>query len=259
MGIIKTFNQWLNEGYNPPERSHVYSLLDDQLQEELRKYVEDYYKQFPEKFKEDQEEGQSSINWGELESPEYIVANYVSDLLVTSDFEEESLSEKDKNIVDLAWKIADYYLENGYSEGYASDEEDDFNELDDENCSVETLYDYLIDSYESLGNTKIELESGKTEDGVEWNSIQIPITLSGEHIITEIDAEDPSKIFAVDFTKGLKDDVLETEYYEIDDENINDDEYERVFFSNSNVKCSEVINFLDELLELVSDPALRKK
>lgn len=134
----------------------------------------------------------------------------------------------------------------------------DNNVLDDENCSVETLYEYLINNYESLGNEEITLNNGKTDDE-EWNSIQIPITLSGEHIITEIDAEDPSKIFAIDFTKGLKDDVLETEYYEIDDENINDDGYERVFFSDSNVKCSEVVNFLDELLGLVSDPALSKK
>lgn len=137
--------------------------------------------------------------------------------------------------------------------------DDSYASLDDENCSVETLYNYLIDHYELLGDKEITLNNGKTDDGEEWNSIQIPITLSGEHIITEIDAQDASKIFAVDFTKGLKDDVLETDYYEIDDENINDDEYERVFFSNSNVKCNEVVDFLDELLELVSDPALRKK
>lgn len=131
--------------------------------------------------------------------------------------------------------------------------------LDDEDCSVETLYNYLIDNYESLGDEKITLNTGKTDDGEEWNSIQIPITLSGEHIVTEVDAMDTTKIFAIDFTKGLKDDVLETEYYEINDENINGDGYERVFFSNSNVKCSEVVDFLDELLGLVSDPALRKK
>lgn len=136
---------------------------------------------------------------------------------------------------------------------------DDYYELDDEDCSVETLYNYLINHYELLGDKDITLNNGKTDDDEEWNSIQIPITLSGEHIITEVDVQDPSKIFAVDFTKGLKDDVLETEYYEIDDENINDDGYERVFFSNSNVKCNEVVDFLDELLGLVSDPALRKK
>ena len=127
--------------------------------------------------------------------------------------------------------------------------------------SVRTLtnnvYQAIVDA--GLGDKEITLNNGKTDDGEEWNSIQIPITLSGEHIITEVDAQDPSKIFAVDFTNGLKDDVLETEYYEIDDENINDDGYERVFFSNSNVKCSEVVDFLDELLGLVSDPALNKK
>ena len=47
---------------------------------------------------------------------------------------------------------------------------------------------------------------------------------------------------------------------EIDDENINSDDYSRAYTSfNTPVLCSEVVDFLDELLGLVPDPALRKK
>ena len=136
-----------------------------------------------------------------------------------------------------------------------------YSRLNDKNCSVENLYNYLIDSYELLGDAKIELESGKTDDGEEWNSIQIPITLSGENIETEVWVEDPSKIFAIDFTNNLMTYVEDMEtVVEIDDENINSDDYSRAYTSfNTPVLCSEVVDFLDELLGLVPDPALRKK
>ena len=135
-----------------------------------------------------------------------------------------------------------------------------YSRLDDKNCSVENLYNYLIDSYELLGDAKIELESGKTDDGEEWNSIQIPITLSGENIETEVWAEDPSKIFAIDFTNNLMTYVEDMEtVVEIDDENINSDDYSRAYTSfNPPLLCSEVVDFLDELLRLVPDPALKR-
>ena len=139
--------------------------------------------------------------------------------------------------------------------------DDNYELLTDENCDVRNLYNYLIDHFESLGDAKIELESGKTDDGEEWNSIQIPITLSGEHIVTEVWAEDCSKIWAIDFTNNLMKYVNDMETVtEIDDENINDDGYSRAYTSpNTPVLCSEVVDFLNELIELVPDPALRKK
>lgn len=135
-----------------------------------------------------------------------------------------------------------------------------YGRLDDKNCSVKNLYNYLIDSYKLLGDVKIELESGKTDDGEEWNSIQIPITLSGENIETEIWVEDPSKIFAIDFTNNLMTYVEDMEtVVEIDDENINYDGYSRAYTSpNTPMLCSEVVDFLDELLGLVPDPALKR-
>ena len=132
--------------------------------------------------------------------------------------------------------------------------------LDDENCSVETLYNYLIDNYESLGDEKIEVNSGK-QDGKDWHEIHIPITLSGENIETEPWVEDCSKIWAIDFSNSLMKYVEHMSTVdEIDDQNINSDDYSRAYTSpNTPVLCSEVVDFLDELLGLVPDPALRKK
>ena len=138
-------------------------------------------------------------------------------------------------------------------------QDDAYYELDDEG-SVENLYNYLINHYESIGDKEITLNKEKNSDGKELSFINIPITLSGENIETEILAEDPSKIFAIDFTNNLMKYVKDMEtVVEIDDENINDDNYSRAFTSNSNVECSQVVDFLDELLGLVPDPALRKK
>jgi len=257
MKTIKTFNEWLNEGYIPPERSHVYSLTHDQLQSELRKYVEDYYKEFPEKFEEDQENGSSSINWGELESPEYIVANYVADLLVTADFEEEDLSKKDKEIVDLAWAIADYYLENGFSEG----NEDEDESVSSENApeiegTLKDLYDYLIKSYECLGKEEIELNKGKT-DGKWWYEIKVPVTLSGLYFDTE--PGDSADVFSVDIQPELEQYLEPDTYVEIDDQILDEYGVLRIFTESDGVSNSDIIKILDGLLKNVPDPALRKK
>ena len=137
-------------------------------------------------------------------------------------------------------------------------QDDAYYELDDEG-SVENLYNYLINHYESIGDKEITLNKEKNSDGEELSSIQIPITLSGENLETEIDAMDTTKIFAIDFTNNLMKYVKKMKtVVEIDDEN-NDDGYSRAFTSNSNVECSQVVDFLDELLGLVPDPALRKK
>jgi len=138
--------------------------------------------------------------------------------------------------------------------------DDDYYELNDEDCSVLNLYNYLIDHYELLGDEKIEVNSGK-QDGKDWYEIHIPITLSGENIETEPWVDDCSKIWAIDFSNGLMKYVEHMSTVdEIDDENINSDDYSRAYPSpNTPVLCSEVVDFLNELLGLVSNPALRKK
>ena len=146
------------------------------------------------------------------------------------------------------------------NEGFLSDRPDDNYELlKDENCDVLNLYNYLIDHYEPLGDEKIEINSGK-QDGKDWHEIHIPITLSGENIETEPWVEDCSKIWAIDFSNGLMKYVEHMSTVdEIDDENINSDDYSRAYTSpNTPVLCSEVVDFLNEILELVPDPALKR-
>ena len=52
---------------------------------------------------------------------------------------------------------------------------------------------------------------------------------------------------------------VNTPVIEIDDANINDDRYSRAYTNTGLVLCSEVVDFIDEILTMVPDPALRKK
>ena len=147
--------------------------------------------------------------------------------------------------------------ENMNSNNHSND--DNYNLLNDENCSVANLYNYLIDHYKPLGDEKIELEKGN-EDGTNWYSVHIPITLSGSNIETEVSAEDPTKIWSIDFTNDLMKYVEDMEtVIDIDDEEINDDNYSRAYTNSSYVLCNEVVDFLDEILGMVPDPALSKE
>ena len=46
---------------------------------------------------------------------------------------------------------------------------------------------------------------------------------------------------------------------DIDDEEINSDTYARAYTDSDQVLCSEVVDFIEEILTMVPDPALRKK
>ena len=96
--------------------------------------------------------------------------------------------------------------------------------------------------------------------GKVWYDVQIPITLSGENIVTELTADDMQSIWSIDFTLPLMKYVERMEtVIEIDDDNINDDEYARAYTNTGLVLCSEVVDFIDEILTMVPDPALRKR
>ena len=126
-------------------------------------------------------------------------------------------------------------------------------------CKVNLLYKYLIDNYDVLGDEQIKLNSGKDSGNV-WYEVHVPITLSGENIVTELSVDDPQSIWSIDFTLPLMKYVERMEtVIEIDDDNINDDEYARAYTNTGLVLCSEVVDFIDEILTMVPDPALRKK
>ena len=134
-----------------------------------------------------------------------------------------------------------------------------YSDLEDKDCTVDLLYKYLIDNYEVLGDEQIKLNSGK-DGGDVWYGVHIPITLSGENIETEFSENDPDTIWSIDFTVQLMEYVKKMKtMVEIDDYLLNSDTYARAYTKTDPVLCSEVVDFIDEILTMVPDPALRKK
>ena len=125
-------------------------------------------------------------------------------------------------------------------------------------CKVNLLYKYLIDNYDVLGDEQIKVTSDKYMGKV-YYELEIPITLSGEYIFTELTADDMQSIWAIDFTNSLMDYVEKMKtVIEIDDLD-NTRDYSRAYTNTGLVLCSEVVDFIDEILTMVPDPALRKK
>ena len=132
-------------------------------------------------------------------------------------------------------------------------------DLKDKDCTVDLLYKYLINNYDVLGDDQIKLNSGKYH-GKEWYEVHVPITLSGENIETEFSENDPDTIWSIDFTVQLMEYVKKMKtVVEIDDYLLNSDTYARAYTKTDPVLCSEVVDFIDEILKIVPDPALRKR
>ena len=147
------------------------------------------------------------------------------------------------------------------SSGETIRKEDDvsYSTLEDEGCTVDLLYKYLINNYEELGDEQIKLNSGKNSGDV-WYEVHVPITLSGENIETEFSENDPDTIWSIDFTVQLMEYVKKMKtMVEIDDYLLNSDTYARAYTKTDPVLCSEVVDFIDEILKIVPDPALRKR
>ena len=134
-----------------------------------------------------------------------------------------------------------------------------YSDLKDKDCTVDLLYKYLINNYDVLGDDQIKLNSGKYH-GKEWYEVHVPITLSGENIETEFSENDPDTIWSIDFTVQLMEYVKKMKtLVEIDDYLLNSDTYARAYTKTDPVLCSEVVDFIDEILKIVPDPALRKR
>ena len=147
------------------------------------------------------------------------------------------------------------------SSGETIRKEDDvsYSTLEDEGCTVDLLYKYLINNYEELGDEQIKLNSGKNSGDV-WYEVHVPITLSGENIETELSADDVQSIWSIDFTSPLMKYVKRMKtVVEIDDLLLNSEAYARAYTKTDPILCSEVVDFIDEILKKVPDPALRKK
>ena len=134
-----------------------------------------------------------------------------------------------------------------------------YSDLKDKDCTVDLLYKYLINNYDVLGDDQIKLNSGKYH-GKEWYEVHVPITLSGENIETEFSENNPDTIWSIDFTVQLMEYVKKMKtVVEIDDYRLDSDTYVRAYTKTDPVLCSEVVDFIDEILKKVPDPALRKK
>ena len=134
-----------------------------------------------------------------------------------------------------------------------------YSDLNDKDCTVDLLYKYLINNYEVLGDEQIKLNSDK-DGGDVWYEVHVPITLSGENIETELSVDDVQSIWSIDFTTSLMKYVKRMKtVVEIDDYLMNSDTYARAYTKTDPVLCSEVVDFIDEILKMVPDPALRKK
>ena len=132
-----------------------------------------------------------------------------------------------------------------------------YSDLKDKDCTVDLLYKYLIDNYEVLGDEQIKLNSGKHRGDVWYD---VPITLSGENIETELSVDDVQSIWSIDFTAPLMKYVERMKtVIEIDDYLLDTETYARAYTKTDPVLCSEVVDFIDEILKKVPDPALRKK
>ena len=121
--------------------------------------------------------------------------------------------------------------------------------IDNKNCTVDNLYDYLIENYEPIGDKGIVYTDNK--------EIEIPITLSDEPIL--ITRSDVDLIFSIECPLSLKEYIDKTEYgqYSFEENGIleiipqEDDDF--------TMYCSSAVNLLDTLLDMVSNPALKKK
>ena len=136
-----------------------------------------------------------------------------------------------------------------------------YSKLKRRDCTLDVLYKYLINNYEVLGDEQIKLTSHESF-GNTYYSLWVPITLSGEAIETEIEYTDYKNIVSsIRFThpliKYVKKMKTVTEYYLQDD--VDDDDYSRACTKSYPVLCSEIVDFIDEILTMVPDPALRKK
>ena len=137
------------------------------------------------------------------------------------------------------------------------EDEVSYSTLEDEDCTVDLLYKYLIKNYEVLGDDKIVLT---VEDVLDGDVLHVPITLSGQYIETELNAMLETKIYSIDYTRKLNRYVKKMKTV-INIEDLDDSyDYIRAYTTSDDyMVCSKVVDFIEEILTMVPDPALRRR
>ena len=110
--MIKKFEEFVNEQLNIQNLDGVLNMNPQEQENLLRQYVKKYYNKFPDDFKNAKEDGSATLNWGEFETGTDmdIVANCVCDIISTHEMDERPMSTQEQALVDLAWKVADDYV-----------------------------------------------------------------------------------------------------------------------------------------------------
>jgi hypothetical protein len=142
-------------------------------------------------------------------------------------------------------------------------------DLKNENVTAEQLFDYIAQNYDyvELDNPElIEFNRTKfpTEPRTIHPAVKVPITLSGDYIFTQNDVEpgeDNTKLYCVYFSKNLKS-LVEEKYSdgEVEDNSeFDEDAFPRIFLNEDNyILCSQIVDFIDYLLSVVPDPAIKR-
>lgn len=138
------------------------------------------------------------------------------------------------------------------NEGFFSDEDIvTYEDLEDDECTIDKLYDYIIQNYEFIGE-----EPEFNEDNV-----IIYITTDNGCIFTENDTDDEDKIWTVYFTPEIRKYIYKNYPKDCieDGEITGNDEYERIFLEgDSYIHCNKVVDLIDLLIDLVPNPALKR-
>ncbi len=123
-----------------------------------------------------------------------------------------------------------------------------YEDLKNEKCTLDILYKYLLQHYTVLGDDKITYDENK--------GIEIPVKLENEPIT--VIPTDHNTVFSIEAPFNLREYIEKSKYspYSWDEANC----IEVIISEDSDdMCCSDVVNFLDELLSLIPTPALRKK
>lgn len=125
----------------------------------------------------------------------------------------------------------------------------------DDEYNLENLHQYLLNTYEEMGDKNIEFNKGKDANGIWWE-LTIPVTMNGQVIQTE--PGEPGRVFSIDFQPELEKYVEPGTYDDIDDSILDEHGWLRALMVDD-VTNTEIIKFLEGLLKNVPDPALRKR
>ena len=122
-----------------------------------------------------------------------------------------------------------------------------YEDLKNEKCTLDILYQYLLQHYTVLGDDKITYDEDK--------GIEIPVKLENEPIT--VIPTDHDTVFSIEAPFNLREYIEKSKYVS---QSWDEEQCIEVIISeeNDDMCCSDVVIFLDELLSLIPTPALKK-